>query len=263
MNLKLTGAVLAVALAMTLVLAPSATSAESADVREAELYAGSAFAYSPSGEWADAKASGSALDAGLEWADGTLSGAISAPGTYCAAIESADRSLEISFTVLPAPDTGSDDDGSDGTSYAKPEGPAVSGLKVSGDGRSIVVSASVTDAQKLTYNWGDGTRSVVSVESVLQGAQHSYRQGGTYSVVITAEGPYATAYATAMYDAPADQPSNDDGKLQLLFTIILLLVNLAIFAAFIITWDFRLFYAAVIMAVIDVIALLYVAGAFP
>ncbi len=262
MNLKFTGAVLAVAVMASLALVPFDASGESPDIREAELYAGFPFVYSPSGGWADAKASGTALDAGIAWADGTLSGTIDAPGTYLATIESAGKAMEIALTVVQAPNGGAmAGDASDGSAEGI-TAPTVSALKVSGDGRSVIVSAEVADAEKLTYNWGDGTRSVVTVESVLQGAQHTYREAGAYSVVITAEGPYAAGYAVAMYDAPADALSSTEGH-QLLIGVVLLILTASVFAAFIITWDYRLLYVIVALAVINVIALLWFGGFLP
>lgn len=248
MNNKIAGAMLALAVVAALAIAPCAVSADSADIREAELYAGSAFVYTPSGDWTGAKASGSALGAGLEWADGTLSGKISEPGAYEAAIEKEGKTLRISLNVVPAPE---------GPAYAgdpseKPADAALAGFRASGDGRSVIVSAAVAGAEKIYYNWGDGTWTILPVESALQQAQHAYRQGGAYTVTVKAEGPYSSGYAAAMYDAPA---VGSDGKAVggVMVSVLLAMLAVAALAGFLITWDRRL---AIVAAIIGIAAFL-------
>ncbi len=326
---KLTGAALAIAIVVIATLALPGASGDSSDVRGAELYAGSAFAYAPSGDWTDATASGSALDAGIAWEDGMLSGTIGVPGEYSVVLTKGDGSCTVDLTVLSpvainggrgnaqtgdavvvagagagalvcpvsvggpdgtsvsadcdrelfafdsgkgfvlARDATASDAGryvltvraahesgplyaetsltfdvtvvsstaasgrtaseiaylgtvSGGTtyvvtsagteavanpSYSSPEAPSISAMKVGTDGRDVCVSSSITDAQKITYNWGDGTRSVGTVGSVLNAAQHSYEKGGIYSVTLTADGPQSSGYAVAIFEVPADEES--------------------------------------------------------
>ena len=326
---KLTGAALAIAIVVIATLALPGASGDSSDVRGAELYAGSAFAYAPSGDWTDATASGSALDAGIAWEDGMLSGTIGVPGEYSVVLTKGDGSCTVDLTVLPpvAINGGRGDaqtgdavvvagagagalvcpvtvGGPDGTSvsadcdrelfafdsgkgfvlardatasdagryvltvraahesgplyaetsltfdvtvvsptaasgrtaseiaslgtgsgsttyvvtsagteavanpsYSSPEAPSISAMKVGTDGRDVCVSSSITDAQKITYNWGDGTRSVGTVGSVLNAAQHSYEKGGIYSVTLTADGPQSSGYAVAIFEVPVDEES--------------------------------------------------------
>lgn len=374
-------AALAVAVAILAALALPTASGDSPDVREAEIYQGSAFAYSPSGDWSDATASGTALDAGLVWADGTLSGIIDVPGSYRAVIGTDGRTVEVAIDVLPSvainwrngssmtadsvvvsgskagsivfpvtvagPDgttvtadcgdlfafdaeqgfvlkddvkdsakgtytltvTASHESGplysesvltvtvkvvgaseapgrdaqaiaslgtrtgsvtyvvtSSGTtpvanaSYAAPESPSVSGLKVQSDGRDVRVSSSVTDASKLTYNWGDGTRTSLDVQSVLQAAQHTYRDSGSFRVVVTASGPYSDGYAVAMVDSP-EEPSESffdvHGWVFLLFAVLALL---AIFG-FLYFGDLRMLAVGVVLAALTAITLVLGVGA--
>ncbi len=379
---KLFGAMLAVAIVAMAVIALPSASGDSSDAREAELYAGSAFAYSPSGDWTDAKASGTALDAGMEWAGGTLSGRIDLPGTYRAVIEGTDASCEITLKVLPSlaingfggnaqkgdsvvisgakegasvfPVTVSGPDGTDvsvecdrslfafdkdegfvlarditdsdkgtytltvsashdsgplyaetslevkvkvitqadasgldaegvaslgtrsgsvtcvvsssGTesvanpSYAAPSEPAVSGLKLYSDGRDVRITSSVTDATKLTYNWGDGIRTMIDVGSVLNGAQHTYAHGGTHSVVITADGPYSSGYAVAVFDTPDDAPKGFIEEHGWIFIVFALLAILA-FVAFYFTRDARMLIALAAFAALAIVCVVLKVGA--
>ena len=342
MRNKLTGAALAIAIVVIATLALPGASGDSSDVRGAELYAGSAFAYAPSGDWTDATASGSALNAGIAWEDGMLSGTIGVPGEYSVVLTKGDGSCTVDLTVLPpvainggrgnaltgdavvvagagagalvcpvtvggpdgtsvsadcdrelfafdsgkgfvlardatasdagryvltvraahesgplyaetsltfdvtvvssaaasgrtASDIASLGTGSGGTtyvvtsagteavanpSYSSPEAPSISAMKVGTDGRDVCVSSSITDAQKITYNWGDGTRSVGTVGSVLNAAQHTYSEGGVYSVTLTADGPQSSGYAVAIFEVPADGESHEGhGWVYILFAI--------------------------------------------
>lgn len=382
MSRKLFGAALAIIIVTMAALALPSASGEASDAREAELYAGSAFAYSPTGDWTDAKASGSALDAGMEWTDGTLSGVIDTPGAYRAVFEKTDASCEIILKVLPSlainesklsaqkgdsvvvsgaekgalifPVTVSGPDGADvsvecdrqifafdaetgfvlardiadsdkgtytltvrashdsgplyaetslevnvkvitqtdasgldaegvaslGTrsgsvtcvvtqygaesisnpNYAAPSEPAVSGLKLYSDGRDVRITSSVTDATKLTYNWGDGIRTMIDVGSVLNGAQHTYAHGGTYSVIITADGPYSSGYAVAVFDTPGDAPKGFIGEHGWVFILFAVLAMLAVIA-FYFTRDARMLYATIAFAVLAVVCLVLKVGA--
>ena len=376
MNKQFIGAALAILIVTMAALALPSASGDSPDVREAEIYADSAFAYSPSGDWSDAKASGSALDAGLVWADGTLSGSIGTPGEYRAVIEKADGSLTVELTVLPSvainrhggssmtgdavavsgskagsvvfpvtiggpdgtvvnadcgdlfafeADTGfvlkddlkdsakgsytltvrashesgplysesaltitvkvvpsSEAQGKDAealaslgvrtgsttyvvtssgttaianTSYAAPEDPKVSDLKVDSDGRTVLVSSGVTDAGKLTYNWGDGTRTSLEVQSVLQAAQHTYREGGTYTMIVTAQGPYANGYGVAVIDAPSDASKGFFEEHGWIFLIFAVGALISVFA-FLYTQDPRLLILTVFLAVLTAFTLI-------
>ena len=381
MKNNIIGAVLAVAIVVMAAFALPVASGDSPDVREAELYAGSAFAYTPSGDWTDAKASGTALDAGMAWKNGTLSGTIDVPGTYRVSIVKDEASFGIELTVLPivtvngktggtilgdaivvsgakegavvCPVTVGGPDGTDvsaecdrglfafdaekgfvlirdaadidagtytltvkavhesgplyaetclkinveilkasqavgldaselasfGTrsgsttyvltaeksvtisnpSYAAPEDPAVSDLDISSDGRSVRVSSSVTDAEEIVYNWGDGTRTVVQAESVLNQAHHTYRQGGTYSVVVSAIGPYSSGYAVAVFDTPADVPEKSEGHgwVFILFAVLALIAILA----FAYCRDMRMVIAAVVFVLLAIASYLMRVGA--
>ncbi len=382
MNGKLFGAALAIVIVTMAAFALPSASGDSSDAREAELYAGSAFAYSPSGDWTDAKASGTALGAGMEWKNGTLSGSIDEPGTYRAVFEKADASCAITLNVLPSlaineskvsvqkgdsvivsgaeegalvfpvavsgPDgtevsvecdrglfafdadegfvlardivdsdkgtytltvrashdsgplyaemslevnvriisqaeaSGLDAEGiaslgsrsgsvtyavtSTGTesvsnpSYAAPSEPAVSGLKLYSDGRDVRITSSVTDATKLTYNWGDGIRTSIAVGSVLNGAQHTYAHGGTYSVVITADGPYSSGYAVAVFDTPGDAQKGlieEHGLIFILFAVLAALMAVAFFF----TRDARMLIALAVSAVLAVLCFFLKVGA--
>ena len=247
MNRQFIGAALAILIVTMAALALPSASGDSPDVREAEIYADSAFAYSPSGDWSDAKASGSALDAGLVWADGTLSGSIGTAGAYRAVIEKADGSVTVELTVIPSASVNY------GTEDPTPA-PKVSDLKVGSDGRTILVSSGVTDAGKLTYNWGDGTWTILEVESVLQAAQHTYRQEGTYTVIVTAEGTSASAYGVAIFDAPADEPKgffDEHGWIFLVFAI----GGLIAAFLFLYTQDPRFLILAVVLATLTAVTL--------
>ncbi len=382
MNNRMIGAMLAIAAVAMLAFALPSASGDSPDVREAEIYAGSAFAYSPTGDWTDAKASGTAVAAGIEWKDGALTGTIDVPGTYRAAIESSDDSMIVEIKVLPittineysgnvqkgdsivvsateagavvypvivgGPDgtevsadcdrslfafdseqgfvlardatdsdageynlsvnirhssgplysesslevrvkvlTASRASGLDaqglasesarsgsvtyvvtpnGTqsvsnpSYAAPSEPSVSGLSLSTDGRNVRITSSVTDAQKLTYNWGDGTRTIVDVGSVLNGAQHTYSDGGTHSVVVTAEGPYSSGYAVAVFDTPDDAPKGfieEHGWIFVLFAVLAMLAAIA----FYFTRDARMLFALAAFAVLAIVCVVLKVGA--
>lgn len=375
MKRQLIGAALAIIIVTMAALALPSASGDSPDVREAEIYENSAFAYSPSGDWSVAKASGTAIDAGLIWADGTLSGSIGTAGTYRAVIEKADGSVTVELTVLPSvtvnqhsgrtmtgdsvavsgakagsvafpvtiggPDgtvvsadcgglfvfdaekgfvlkddltdsakgsyaltvrashesgplyseavltvtveivsaseaQGRDAEGiaslgartgsttyvvtSTGTvpvtnaSYATPEAPKVSDLKVDSDGRSVRVSSGVTDAQKITYNWGDGTRTSVDVQSVLQAAQHTYRDGGTYTMIVTADGPYASGYGVAVFDAPADGSKGFFDQHGWIFLVFAIGALISVFA-FLYARDPRFLIAAAVLAVLTAVTL--------
>ncbi len=383
MRNRMMGAMLAVvAVAMLALALPSASGDTSSDVREAEIYAGSAFAYSPMGDWTDAEASGTALDSGMKWTDGTLSGTIDVPGTYRAVLQSADDSLTVVIEVLPIatinghagtalkgdsvvasgseegtivhPLTVGGPDGTDVTmecdrslfafdaekgfvlarevtdsdagdytltvrahhesgplyvetsltvnvkvlskaeatgldaqdlasfgtrsgsvtyvvttdgiepvsnpSYAAPSEPAVSSMRLYADGRDVRITSSVTDAQKLTYNWGDGIRSESEVGSVLNGAQHTYAHGGTYSVVITAEGPYSSAFAVAVFDTPGDAQKGfieEHGWIFIVFAVLAVLFAVA----FWFTRDPRMIIATAASAVLAIVCLILKVGA--
>ncbi len=140
------------------------------------------------------------------------------------------------------------------SSYAAPEDPSVSDLKVESDGRNVRISSSVTDATKLTYNWGDGTRTSLEVQSVLQAAQHSYRSEGTFSVVMTADGPYSSGYAVAIFDSPADESKgffDQHGWIFLVFAVGGLLAA----SASLYTQDPRLLILAVVLATLTAVTL--------
>lgn len=382
MSGKLIGAALAIIIVTMAALALPSASGDTSDAREAELYAGSAFAYSPAGDWTDAKASGSALAAGMEWTDGTLTGTIDVPGTYRAVFEKTGASSAITLNVLPSltindskvsaqkgdsvvisgaekgalvfPVTVSGPDGtdvsvecdrqifafdaeegfvlakditdsdkgtytltvrashdsgplyaetslevnvkvitqtdasgldaegvasfgtrsgsmtcivsSDGTesvanpSYAAPSEPAVSGLKLYSDGRDVRITSSVTDATRLTYNWGDGIRTMIDVGSVLNGSQHTYAHGGTYSVIITAEGPYSSGYAVAVFDTPGDAPKGFIGEHGWVFIVFAVLALLAAIA-FYFTRDARMLIALAAFAVLAIVCVVLKVGA--
>ncbi len=98
--------VVAVMVMVTLCTLPATESsaADPVDGRmEVEVYTDTALALSPGGWTTGAKASGSALQAGLEWSDGTLEGTIATPGTYAVTFKDGGRESRIHIDVLERP----------------------------------------------------------------------------------------------------------------------------------------------------------------
>lgn len=72
----------------------------------------------------------------------------------------------------------------------------------SSNGLDVLMGLSVSGAQKITYDWGDGTFTVredVIPDSIYQTASHSYAKPGSYFITIISENDFGSATHTTMY----------------------------------------------------------------
>lgn len=77
-------------------------------------------------------------------------------------------------------------------------------LSLSGDPLSVMVSASIGSATKVTYHWGDGKYSVkdgIVTGSAPLGAQYTYDRPGIYEIAIVAENDAGSTVYRVLYDA--------------------------------------------------------------
>ena len=75
-------------------------------------------------------------------------------------------------------------------------------ISSSANGLDVLMGLSVVGAQKITYDWGDGTYTVrndVIPDSIYQTASHSYEKSGSNFITITSENDFGSSTHTTMY----------------------------------------------------------------